>query len=170
MMSSGRSPQTAASSAEEAVGRDPESASWREGWLRTCDQGSVVVAAVACLMVMAFIWWLRGGVDGSWRDIDGASPQKAKFHVDVNRAEWPELSQLPGIGPKLASRWVADRETHGLYASHGELQRIPGIGPRTLERMLPFLGPIEAIEENDQGSHPSRAMTTLGGESPAGGD
>ncbi|HHK42337.1 MAG TPA: helix-hairpin-helix domain-containing protein, partial [Planctomycetaceae bacterium] len=32
------------------------------------------------------------------------------YQVDINRASWPELTLLPGIGPTLAKRIVAERQ------------------------------------------------------------
>ncbi|HUH12108.1 MAG TPA: ComEA family DNA-binding protein [Longimicrobiales bacterium] len=55
--------------------------------------------------------------------------------VDVNRAAPAELETLPGIGPALAGRMVAFRDSAGPFRSLQELARVPGIGPRTLERL-----------------------------------
>ncbi len=59
--------------------------------------------------------------------------------VDPNRAGAAELERLPGIGPALAARIVADRKSHGGFAAPESLLRVPGIGPRTLERIRPHL-------------------------------
>ena len=53
--------------------------------------------------------------------------------VDVNRADESELDQLPGIGPVLAGRIVAERETNGPFSGYLDLQRVRGIGPKTAE-------------------------------------
>lgn len=53
--------------------------------------------------------------------------------VDLNRATAAELEKLPGIGPALAARIVAWRETHGPFKTVEDLLAIPGIGPKTLE-------------------------------------
>ncbi|MBI2826885.1 MAG: helix-hairpin-helix domain-containing protein [Planctomycetia bacterium] len=66
----------------------------------------------------------------------------ARFEVDINEADWPELAQLPGVGETLARRIVESRQTDGPFADHEELRRIRGIGPRTLERIKPFLRPM----------------------------
>lgn len=55
--------------------------------------------------------------------------------VDVNRASAAELEALPGIGPTLAQRIVADREANGRFATLGELERVSGIGPKLVERL-----------------------------------
>ena len=60
----------------------------------------------------------------------------------VVRSDWPELSQLPGIGEALARRIVESREADGPFADHQQLRRVRGIGPRTLERSTPYLRPV----------------------------
>ena len=61
------------------------------------------------------------------------------FRVDVNTGTWIEWMQLPGIGPSLAHRIVADREARGPFHSIDDLQRVDGIGPTTLNRIRPWL-------------------------------
>jgi competence protein ComEA len=56
--------------------------------------------------------------------------------------DWPELSQLPGIGEALARRIVESRQRDGEFVDHQELRRVRGIGPRTLERITPYLRPL----------------------------
>jgi competence protein ComEA len=58
--------------------------------------------------------------------------------IDVNRATAAELERLPGIGPKMSQRIVAERR-NGLFRSAEDLRRVPGIGPKTLERLRPFV-------------------------------
>ena len=55
--------------------------------------------------------------------------------VNVNRATAVELEALPGIGPALARRIVADREAQGPFATVAALDRVSGIGPALLARL-----------------------------------
>lgn len=55
--------------------------------------------------------------------------------LNVNRATAVELEALPGIGPALARRIVADRESQGPFATVAALDRVPGIGPALLARL-----------------------------------
>jgi competence ComEA-like helix-hairpin-helix protein len=55
--------------------------------------------------------------------------------LNLNRATAVELEALPGIGPSLARRIVADREAQGPFATVAALDRVPGIGPGVLARL-----------------------------------
>lgn len=59
--------------------------------------------------------------------------------VDPNRDPEFELARLPGIGPALAGRIVADRDAHGGFRVPDDLLRVSGIGTSTLERIRPLL-------------------------------
>jgi competence ComEA-like helix-hairpin-helix protein len=61
--------------------------------------------------------------------------------LELDRATAPEWERLPGIGPSLAARIVADRAERGPFRSPEGLLRVRGIGPRTLERIRPYLAP-----------------------------
>jgi competence protein ComEA len=62
----------------------------------------------------------------------GAGPA-AGVPLDLNAADSAALEELPGIGPVLAGRIVADREANGPFASVEDLGRVPGVGPAILE-------------------------------------
>jgi competence protein ComEA len=115
--------------------------------LRPRDRGAIAVVVGCGLALLAIAWLRHGGHRGGLIDVDRATPLVARFQVDVNRADWPELIQLPGVGPTLAERMIADRELHGRFRNVDDLTRVPGIGPRTLERIKPYLLPIPS----DQG-------------------
>lgn len=75
-------------------------------------------------------------------DVEMAQPQSASFEVDLNRADWPELAQLPGIGKTLAERILDSRNSEGPFVDHEDLMRVRGIGPKTLEAVRPYLRPM----------------------------
>jgi competence protein ComEA len=110
--------------------------------IRPRDRGALAAVAAAALVLLAAVAWQRGLGDGAVLDIDRATPLVAKFQVDVNVAEAPELLQLPGVGSTLAERLIADRAEHGRFRSIDDLSRVGGIGPRTLERLRPYILPI----------------------------
>jgi competence protein ComEA len=52
--------------------------------------------------------------------------------IDINTADETELQKLPGVGPVLAGRIVAHRETIGRFESVDDLLDVPGIGETRL--------------------------------------
>lgn len=59
---------------------------------------------------------------------EAAAPGAADGPVSVNTADAAGLEALPGIGPVLAQRIIADREANGPYASLEDLARVSGVG------------------------------------------
>ena len=68
----------------------------------------------------------------------GAASGQARM-PNLNAMTAAELEELPGIGPALAARIVAYRESHGDFADIGALGAVPGIGPAILDRLRPLL-------------------------------
>lgn len=57
--------------------------------------------------------------------------------ININTATPEELDTLQGIGPALAERIIAERESErGPFASIDDLVRVPGIGPSTVATIL----------------------------------
>jgi len=110
--------------------------------LRRADQTAVAALVVAALAAVIGWWTAHGGWRGGLLEIDQAQPLDARFAVDINSADWPELMQLPGIGRVLAQRIVDSRRTLGPFADHDALRRVPGIGPKTLQQIRPYLLPV----------------------------
>jgi competence protein ComEA len=59
--------------------------------------------------------------------------------IDLDRADAVDLDLLPGIGPALAARIVADRDERGPFGSPEALARVRGIGPATVEGVRPYV-------------------------------
>jgi competence protein ComEA len=55
--------------------------------------------------------------------------------LPLNTADADALACLPGIGPALAERIVADRRSRGPFAEVQALERVPGIGPALVARL-----------------------------------
>jgi hypothetical protein len=72
------------------------------------------------------------------RSLDGALPLLFGGRLDLARADASALDVLPGIGPALAARIVAERE-EAPFCEVAELGRVRGIGPRSLERLRAWL-------------------------------
>lgn len=111
-------------------------------WIQPRDLAGVCALAASALVLIACYWLYRGGHRGALVEIDRAPPLQAKFLVDINQAEWPEIIQLPGLGEVLAQRVVANRQDNGPFRDVDELTRVDGIGRKTLEKLRPYLLPI----------------------------
>lgn len=57
--------------------------------------------------------------------------------IDLDVASAAEIETLRGIGPALAARIVADRDSLGPFGNIDELQRVRGIGARLAARIAP---------------------------------
>lgn len=55
--------------------------------------------------------------------------------LDVDLAGVAELQRLPGIGPAMAARIVAYRDSNGPFRTMDGLRRVKGIGPATAARL-----------------------------------
>lgn len=59
-----------------------------------------------------------------------------RFHpLDVDHATVEDLQLLPGIGPTLAARIIAYRDSAGGFGSLEALGKVKGIGDATLKRL-----------------------------------
>ncbi len=62
----------------------------------------------------------------------------AARRLDLNNATQAELDALPGVGPALAARIVAKRDSLHGFGNLDDLKKVRGIGPATLEKLRPF--------------------------------
>jgi competence protein ComEA len=106
------------------------------------DQAMVAFLIGCALVGMAVYWFVQGGPRGELIEIDRAEPRIARYQVDINKAEWFELAELPEVGETLARRIIELRTTRGAFKDNNDLRRVRGIGPRTLEKMMPYLLPL----------------------------
>jgi competence protein ComEA len=56
--------------------------------------------------------------------------------LDLNRAGSAELQRVPGIGPALAGRLIARRDSLGGFREWSQVDAVPGIGPAMLARLM----------------------------------
>jgi competence protein ComEA len=55
--------------------------------------------------------------------------------INLNLATEAELDSLPGVGPVMAGRIIAWRESNQRFHSIEELQEVPGIGPKVFANL-----------------------------------
>jgi competence protein ComEA len=68
-----------------------------------------------------------------------ASGPTAGARVDLDVASAAEIEALPRIGPALAGRIVADRESLGAFGSLAGLERVRGVGPGLAAAVRPYV-------------------------------
>ena len=95
----------------------------------------------ASLVCLGWHWGWWGG-NRPAIEIDRATPQTIVFQIDINQADWAELTLLPTVGEALAKRIVEYRDTHGPFQRPSDLRKVRGIGPKTLDRIQPYLLPM----------------------------
>lgn len=79
----------------------------------------------------------------SYRQDRGASTTR-KGHaptrpISLNKASKNELLELPGVGPAMADRIIADRREHGPFKHVEDLKRVKGIGSKKFEKVRKYL-------------------------------
>lgn len=90
--------------------------------------------------------------------VDNPTPARA---IDLDRASTQEIEALPGIGPALASRIVAARDSAGAFGAIEALCDVSGIGPALVAKLRPlvtFSGPRRPL--NDACGEPRRRPRT----------
>jgi competence protein ComEA len=68
-----------------------------------------------------------------------AGAPAANALVDLNTADLAALDALPGVGPVLAGRILAWRESNGRFGSIDELGEVSGIGDAILGQLRPLV-------------------------------
>jgi protein Tex len=75
--------------------------------------------------------------------------------VDLNTASPALLTHVAGIGPKLAERIVAYRDTNGVFHSRAQLLEVKGLGDKSFEQCAGFLRVRESDDPLDASAiHP----------------
>lgn len=62
-------------------------------------------------------------------------PPAGAKRIDLDVALPEEIERLPRVGPALARRIVANRDSLGPFGSLSGLRRVKGIGPATIDRL-----------------------------------
>lgn len=66
-------------------------------------------------------------------------PSAVQAWLDLNRADEAALASLPGVGPVLAARILAQRAAEGGFRQVEDLRRVPGIGAARWARLQPLV-------------------------------
>lgn len=65
--------------------------------------------------------------------------RKAAGPININRATVEQLDALPGVGPAVAKRIVAKRDSLGRFQRIEDLDAVKGIGPSLLAKLRPLI-------------------------------
>ena len=125
---------------------DQETRTPSRSWIDRCDQLSLICLVILTIGSLVFYYHNASSRKSERIKITSDFPELASLSVNINSADWPELTQLPGIGEKLAKRIVMFREKWGSFQQHLELTQIDGIGRAKLKMMKPFLAPMDRID------------------------
>ena len=128
----------------DRVGVDTN-ATW-PAFLGRRDQLTAGFVSIVCLCIMALSWTLDQWIYGRSIDIERPLPRPSvELKIDINRADWPELTLLPDISETMARRIIDYRDRCGSFQSLEEIQRVQGIGPRTFDLIEPYLCSIPPV-------------------------
>ncbi len=53
--------------------------------------------------------------------------------ININSADAKQLTQLKGVGAKIAERIIQYREEHGPFSSAEGIQKVRGVGPKVYQ-------------------------------------
>lgn len=100
-------------------------------WVTRAD----VIAALALAVI--FVVWvavivIRQHRTGQDIKIIRSPESAARYRVDLNEADKPELMLLPGIGAKRAERIVQWRREHGRFKTFEDVRKAADIPPKVM--------------------------------------
>jgi competence protein ComEA len=93
-----------------------------------------VSAALVAVMALA----MSSGIAAA------AAKEQPSGKVNINTASAEQLTQLPGVGEKLAARIVEHRQKEGPFKTAQELMNVKGIGEKNFQKLQPYLSVGEA--------------------------
>ncbi len=105
------------------------------------------IARAEQALLVALVLLVAGGVawrlwrDGAFgREIVVEPAPEPGYRVDLNAADWHELSLVPGLGEKLGKGIVALRASGGgRFERVEDILAVDGIGAKTFARAAPYL-------------------------------
>lgn len=94
-----------------------------------------------------------------------ASADTIDFPIHLNTASAVHLDALPGVGPAIAERILAERRRVGQFRSVDDLLNVRGIGPKTMDKLRPLVTIVSdsvAVRPGSTGSRPRASHDSTG--------
>jgi len=111
-------------------------------FLRPRDQ-LALMATLLVTVVLIGIWVGTLAVQSSGlATVETMAARNAVPKIDLNKADWTELSALPKIGESTARRIIQFRQEHGPFADLNALTNVKGIGQSTLKAIQPYVAQL----------------------------
>jgi competence ComEA-like helix-hairpin-helix protein len=104
-------------------------------WLLVAFCYALIAATAACVKLSR----QTTGPANRAPETTGPSAPVATPRLNINTATNAELAQLPGIGPQLAARIIAQRERYGPFRRVEHLLIVPGISERRFAQIRPLV-------------------------------
>ena len=116
--------------------------------IRQSEQALLAMLVLGAAVAIFSYWLLRVWHQEDLIEFDQMPQLETTFQIDLNRADWPEIMLLPGIGETTARAIVKAREVDGPYCGLEDLEtRVHGIGPRMTAAIAPLLVPLKVPPE-----------------------
>ena len=78
--------------------------------------------------------------DDTLRTVGEPAPERREIvPIDLDQASSDQIESLPGVGPSLAKRIVADRDSNGAFGQFEGLCSVKGIGPALAAKLRPLV-------------------------------
>jgi len=90
---------------------------------------TVLKKFVSILLVLGLMTVLSGQANGAEKQ------SEASKRININTASVKQLSELPGIGEKIALRIVNFRKQNGKFKRIEELMKVKGIGEKLFVKL-----------------------------------
>jgi len=94
---------------------------------------------LSILLLCLFASLGQGSTPLSETRVMSVAPSVQVKDIDLNTADAEALCRLPGVGPVIAERIIAQREALGGFSCIEELQTVKGIGDKTMEKIYAYM-------------------------------
>lgn len=119
--------------------------------MHTASHHRPLLLVLALVLTLTVARAMNARVDDDAATIAAPTVARPIERIAVNTATATELATLPGVGPRLAERIIAERGRRGGFCALRELDEVRGVGPALLRRIA------NRLEFHSQIDGPTRA-------------